>query len=162
MVETKNARPAANGTGDKQADETFTQSTGRGDFPAAGEVLAAVDELRSQQSFTRDQVARLMQLAFDSGRYAGYKEDLAELREVWASRAEQRESYEQRVTGRIADMERCAAHLAVRMHEANGRLPWKYEGGPVDWETGRPLRESASQASQDSGPSHFNRMGMAA
>jgi hypothetical protein len=91
------------------------------------------------RSYTDDQITYLMKLAFDCGRSATYREDLAELGCAWNDNAERRRTYEQRVTQRRAQMEADAA----RSNERLGRPPgYRYDGGPVDWETGSPLRRA--------------------
>lgn len=59
-------------------------------------------------------------------------ERVDELDAVW--RPVKRRSYEEQVAARIAEMQRYAAMAAER----SGRPRRCYEGGPVDWETGRP------------------------
>lgn len=95
-----------------------------------------------------EQLQHAVTLAFEQGR-AYERAELAEMEATWKPLA--RETYEQRVTARIAAMEAAAARLAAELVEKHGRIPWAYTGGPVDWDTGRPLRESASQTSHESG-----------
>jgi hypothetical protein len=99
----------------------------------AGTVLKAAAALqRGQQTFTGEQVAYLMHLAYDAGRTATILDDLAQVHASFAAHS-WRQTYEQWVTAQIAAMEATA-----------DRQPWntwrgQYPGGPVDWETGRPL-----------------------
>lgn len=121
------------------ATHPTTHTTTEGDLmsttPSAGGILAAADALRGpQQTYTREQVAYLLRLAYDSGRTATYLDDLAQWHCTWADRPFLRRTYEQRVADETADM---AARAA--------RQPWntlrgQHPGGPVDWETGRPIR----------------------
>lgn len=63
----------------------------------------------------------------------------AELDATWKPRG--RHGYDQKVAERVALFERCAVQLAKAM----GRPPgWRYTGGPVDWETGRPVARRAA------------------
>lgn len=59
----------------------------------------------------------------------------AELDARW--RTAGRKAYEERVAERIALFEMCAARVADRYGRPAG---YAYRGGPVDWETGRPVR----------------------
>lgn len=98
---------------------------------AAGQVLSAVEALADgRELFSRSQVAQLCAMSYDSGRTAAYREDLAELHSVWEDRAERRQTYEQRVAGRITEMER-----AGEMTRLRAGLPPRepYRGGPVEW-----------------------------
>lgn len=104
----------------------------------AGTVLAAAEALRTRRggTWTDEQVSCLLMLAFSSGQSAQFEADLAELQCVQLDHATARETYEQRVSHRVADMEQHAARLAVAM----GRPGYRYDGGPVDWHTGQPVR----------------------
>ena len=107
--------------------------------PSAGGILAAADALQdpTRQTFTREQVAYLTRLFYDSGRTARYVGDLAELHAGWARHPLQRPTAEQRYQERMAEMAANAAQINAEL----GRPPgYRYDGGPVDWETGRPLR----------------------
>ena len=106
--------------------------------PSAGGILAAADALQGpQHTFSREQVAYLMRLAYDSGRTAQYVGDLAELHADWARHPFQRVTAEQRYQERMAEMAACAAQINAEL----GRPPgYRYDGGPVDWNTGRPLQ----------------------
>ncbi|MEU4570804.1 hypothetical protein [Micromonospora sp. NPDC023956] len=112
--------------------------------PSAGGILAAADALHSpQQTFTRDQVAYLMHLAYDSGRTAHHLEDVARLHCTGIDNAFLRRTHEQRVADEIADM----TARAERLHADMGRPPgYEYRGGPVDWDTGRPVRHLGAVA----------------
>ncbi len=89
------------------------------------------------QLYTDDQVAYLMALAFDAGRWHELEhiaEGHAELEAAW--RPIGRTSHAQRVGERLAEM----AAAAQRSNERMGRRPgWTSPGGPVDWHTGRPV-----------------------
>lgn len=102
----------------------------------AGTTLRAVAALRTHRTFTADQTAYLMALAYDSGRTCAYREDLAEMHSVWEDHADRRRTYEQRVADRMAEMDRSARARAER----EGRPYRIHPGGPVDWETGQPVR----------------------
>lgn len=104
--------------------------------PEPGAALAAVEAVQGvQQTFTRAEVALLMHLAFDSGRTAAYSADLAERHTLWATNA-RRPTYDELVAGRLAEMDHAARARAVR----EGRPYRLHPGGPVDWETGEPIR----------------------
>ncbi|MEU7677923.1 hypothetical protein AB0C42_24285 [Micromonospora taraxaci] len=105
--------------------------------PSAGDILNAADTLQGpQQTFTREQVAELLQLAYDSGRTARYVADVAELHADWARHPQQRPTADERYAERMALFAACAAQVNADL----GRPPgYEYHGGPVDWETGRPL-----------------------
>lgn len=107
--------------------------------PSAGGILAAAAALQdpARQTYTREQVAYLMHLAYDAGRTARYVSDLAELHAGWARHPIQRVTAEERYQQRMAEMAAAAAQTNAEL----GRPPgYRYDGGPVDWETGRPLR----------------------
>src|SRR5918995_1852441 len=100
----------------------------------AGHVLSAADALAGgQETFTREQVAQLVAMAFDSGRTSTWLEDIAETVSVWEDRAEARATYEERVQQRIKEMEHRAEMARLR-----AGLPTKepYLGGPVAWGDG--------------------------
>ncbi|MGN9802041.1 hypothetical protein [Micromonospora sp. L32] len=104
--------------------------------PSAGGILAAASALQGpQQTFTREQVAYLMHLAYESGRTATYLEDVAELHATWARNPIHRPTAEQRYQERMAEMDALGQARAA----AEGRPYRIHPGGPVDWETGRPL-----------------------
>lgn len=82
----------------------------------AGVTLKAVESLanRDQQHFTREQVAYLIALAYDSGVTQGrgdlaehleHAADMAEVADCWRQHAQPRPTREQRVAQRLADME---------------------------------------------------------
>lgn len=109
-------------------------TTTRGDLmssntPSAGVTLAAAEALQdpTRETFTREQVAYLMRLAYDSGRTATYLDDIARIHCTGLDNAFLRRTYEQRVADELADIE---ARFG----------PPRHHGGPVDWETGRPVR----------------------
>ena len=104
--------------------------------PSAGDILAAADTLQGpQQTFTRDEVAYLMHLAYDAGRTATYVEDIAELHATWARNPIHRPTAEQRYRERMAEMDALGQARAA----AEGRPYRPHPGGPVDWHTGRVL-----------------------
>lgn len=134
------SRPAG-GPGGSQKVYVATESS----VPrlSAGVTLRAADALRNgQETFTADQVAYLLHLAYESGRTATYLGDLAELYANWeAHRHEWQRTAEQRRAERRAVYDRYAAE--------SGRPP--YYGGPVDFETGRPLRRPEPYTSPENG-----------
>lgn len=95
-----------------------------------GTTLAATDALRHRRGrqWTDEQVAYLTALAYETGRLRGHADDLAETVATWNEHATPAQTREQRVAARLADMERRAG-------------PAVYRGGPVDWDTGQPVRE---------------------
>jgi hypothetical protein len=93
-----------------------------------GTTLAAVEAMTSRETFTRAQVAYLVHLAYETGRLHGYAGEMAETVECWRE-------YVQPRTTRV---QRQAARDAVMRNPPAGT----YTGGPVDWDTGRPLREA--------------------
>lgn len=98
-----------------------------------GTTLAATEALRTRrgQGWTDEQVAYLIALAYQTGRIHGYAEDLAETLGTWREHAAPaRLTRAQRIQARLAEAERLYG-------------PARYTGGPVDWETGRPLRGAA-------------------
>ncbi|MEH1013061.1 hypothetical protein V6U90_08110 [Micromonospora sp. CPCC 206060] len=100
--------------------------------PTAGGILAATDAMRSdQQTYTREQVAYLMHLAYDSGRTARYVGDLAELHAGWARHPIQRPTAEQRYAERMAEMTAAAGQVNAELGRPAG---YRYDGGPVQWE----------------------------
>lgn len=107
--------------------------------PTAGGILAAADALQdpTRATFTREQVAYLMHLAYDAGRTATYLDDIARLHCTWADNADLlRQTYEQRVADEMAAMDAAGQARAAR----EGRPYRPHPGGPVDWETGQPIR----------------------
>lgn len=112
---------------------------------AAGGNLAAADALRKQQTFTRAQVAYIAHLAYESGRTAAYRDDLAELHGTWARHRAGRRHAEL-VAERVAEYSDAAARLNARL----GRpLGYRYDGGPVGWETAWPARRIPDAMSPD-------------
>ena len=105
---------------------------------SAGVTLRAADALRQgQELYTADQVAYLLHLAYESGRTAAAGEDLAEVVACWAEHPLPTITRAQRVAQRIAEMEAAAR----RWWAEQGREYREYRGGPVEWETGRPIGE---------------------
>lgn len=98
-----------------------------------GTTLAATEALleRRGQPWTDEQVAYLIALAYRTGRIHGYAEDLADTLGGWQEHAPAPQlTREQRKAERLAAYERDAG-------------PPRFAGGPVDWETGEPLRGAA-------------------
>ncbi|ATO14668.1 hypothetical protein CO540_13215 [Micromonospora sp. WMMA2032] len=83
-------------------------------------------------TYTADEVHALLYAAYIRGRYDA---DINELRGTWAEHDEPRATREQRVAQRLAEMDDAARVRAAR----EGRPYRLYTGGPVDWETGRPI-----------------------
>lgn len=109
----------------------------------AGVTLRVVDALHGpQQTFTRDQVAYLISLAYQAGRRHAAADDLAEMVGCWQEYAEAPRTREQRVADRMAEMDRLARIRAAR----EGRPYRIHPGGPVDWDTGRPVRRLEAAA----------------
>lgn len=104
----------------------------------AGVTLAAADALNSgQQTYTRAQVAYLMRIAYDAGRTARQREDLAELHTVWDDKAWRRKTHEQIIAERLHDYAQAGERINTRLGRPAG---YTHPGGPVDWNTGRPIR----------------------
>lgn len=92
-----------------------------------GTTLAAVEAMHRQDTFTRDQVAYLIAVAYEVGRRHTLAEDLAETVACWDEHATPAQTREQRIAARMANYEQISG-------------PGRYHGGAVDWETGLPLR----------------------
>ncbi|MEO3929263.1 hypothetical protein ABGB07_36240 [Micromonosporaceae bacterium B7E4] len=86
-----------------------------------------------RDSYSATEVHALLYDAYTRGRYDA---DLNELRGTWTEMAEPRAGREQRVQARLDDMDRAARAAAARA----GRPYVVYRGGPVDFETGQPVR----------------------
>lgn len=96
-----------------------------------GTILAATEAMRTRDTFTRDQVAYLIALAYDTGRIHGYADDLAETVGCWQNYAPPpRLTRKQRIAERLAEYERTAG-------------PAAYRGGPVNWDASTALRDAA-------------------
>jgi hypothetical protein len=97
-----------------------------------GTTLAATDALKHRrgQTWTDEQVAYLIALAYQTGRLHGFADDLAETVETWREHVS---------PARITRAQRKAAREAQMRNPPAGT----YMGGPVDWETGKPLRGAA-------------------
>lgn len=108
----------------------------------AGVTLKAARAVAEQEIFTAGQVAYLLHLAYESGRVSAAGEDMAEVVACWLEHANPVQIRTDRVAARIAEMEQSARDRAER----EGRIYRPYRGGPVDWETGRPVREMAVAA----------------
>lgn len=133
MTTTQNARPAANGTGGEQVRQTahsVPPPAVTGWCPPGGCAVRVAE-----------QIERAAVTAHALGR-AYERAELAELAvTTWAPIA--RRTHEQRVAERIAEMEAAAQRVATDLLDRYGRVPWTYTGGPVDWDTGRPLGVAA-------------------
>jgi hypothetical protein len=109
----------------------------------AGPVLSAAEALTGEQeTFTRAQVAHLISLAFESGiRFrATYAE--GELLASWAAHHAAPPTRQERIAAELAAVDRAARLRAER----EGRPYRIYRGGPVDWETGAPVRRLGAVA----------------
>lgn len=95
--------------------------------PDPGTTLAATEAMRTQDTFTRDQVAYLIAVAYQVGRQHTLTQDLAETIACWDEHATPPQTREQRIAARMAHYERTSG-------------PARYHGGPVDWNTGQPVR----------------------
>jgi hypothetical protein len=93
-----------------------------------GTTLAATTALqhRRGQTWTDEQVAYLIALAYQTGRLHGYADDLAETVETWRDHIQ-------------PDRPTRAQRQAQRDAEMRNPPPGTYMGGPVDWETSQPL-----------------------
>ncbi|WFE45325.1 hypothetical protein [Verrucosispora sp. WMMD1129] len=111
--------------------------------PSAGGILAASAALQGpQQTFTREQVAYLMHLAYDAGRTATVLDDVARAHCTALDADTLRRTFEQRVADELAAMDQAARARAKRE-----RRPYRiYPGGAVDWETGEPVRHLKAAA----------------
>lgn len=117
-----------------------------------GGVLRASEALQSdRETFDRDEVAYLMQLAYTSGSSEREVADIAEVRATWERNAVRPLTPEERYTERMDEMAKAAAEAA----EAAGRPYNEHPGGPVDWHTGEPVDEATAilSAAPDDGDS---------
>lgn len=80
-----------------------------------------------------EQLQHAVALAFEQGRRYE-RAELAQLDTTWPPLA--RRTWEQGVAQRMAEMDSAARARAAR----EGRPYRPHPGGPVDWETGQPLR----------------------
>ncbi|MDG9673026.1 hypothetical protein [Micromonospora sp. DH14] len=160
MITTQNGHPGmAPEVAGKQVGETNRSVPPAGDTPRP---LAGWCPPGGCTTRSAAELEHAVTLAFEAGR-AYERAELAEQHELWwktrpakaLGYGRDHSTYERQVAGRIAVMEAAAARFAVDLAEKHGRMPWAYNGGPVDWHTGRPLRESTSQTSHESGPSHL-------
>lgn len=114
--------------------------------PNAGVTLAAAEQIRRRytgtgwpgapvRTYTDAQAAYVAHLAHESGRTSAYLDGLAELHAGWA-RSRWRRRYAELVADRLAADDAAAAGINARLGRPAG---YRYDGGPVDWETGRPL-----------------------
>ena len=85
------------------------------------------------RTYSEDQVRAIAYAYYTAGRYSA---DVAELHAIWGAYNEPRATWEQRVARRIKEMETWARRRAERA----GRTYREYHGGPIDWETGEPVR----------------------
>jgi len=109
--------------------------------PDPGTTLNAADALRSgQQSFTREQVAYLLHLAYRTGLHQNRSAGTAELVATWAAKHQRPPTRAERIAVEVAAM---AAETA-RIHKQRGwPVDYEYTGGPVDWDTGLALRPAS-------------------
>lgn len=109
----------------------------------AGTVLRAIDALNGGQgTFTRSQVAYLLHLAFESGiRYQGTFAE-GEMLAGWTAHHDTPPSRKERIAAELATVD----HRARIRAERQGRPYRIHPGGPVDWETGRPIRRLETAA----------------
>ncbi|MDG4770677.1 hypothetical protein [Solwaraspora sp. WMMD792] len=105
----------------------------------AGTVLRAAEALGERETFTREQVAHLLALAYQSGRADRHAAEVAELRASWTERPVPRPTREQRIR---AEVDAMAAYAAAQETTWRGQYP----GGPVDYETGRITRPAGAAA----------------
>jgi hypothetical protein len=134
---TKSARPTvtSGGAGIKSVGET-NASVAR--LESAGVVLRAAEALADPQAlWTTDQVVYLVALAFESGLRGRLEADLAELHTQWMTNSQRAQTGQERKAALLAYYEACAEKIAAQMGRPAG---YAYGGGPVDWETGRPVR----------------------
>jgi hypothetical protein len=85
------------------------------------------------QTYSANEVHALLFAAYERGRY---DRDVNELHGTWLEMAEPCATREQRMQARLAEMDRAAQVAAARA----GRPYRIYSGGPVDFETGEPVR----------------------
>lgn len=76
-------------------------------------------------------------LGYQTGRRVERSLMIAAADDLAASTPLPRGDREERIAERIALFEACAAELARRMGRPAG---YRYDGGPVEWETGQPGR----------------------
>lgn len=81
--------------------------------PEAGDILAAVDAIQSRATFNRGQVVHLVALAYEMGQRHGHAEDVAETVGCWAEHAEPRQTREERVALRMAEMTLAVPELTL-------------------------------------------------
>lgn len=109
-----------------------------------GATLSAIEALAHPQDlWTSEQVAYVIALAFESGHASGYATADAELVEalIGALGGPEAKTRKQAVDWHHKAIE--ARELRRRADdEARLPRPGDYLGGPVDWETGRPVREA--------------------
>ena len=102
--------------------------------PNPGTTLAAAEAISSgQQSFTRDQVAYLIHIAFLSGIEHARAFGTAVLIAGWEIHQQPHRTRDMLIAERLAEYE----------HHAG---PVTYHGGPVDWGTGKPTRNHLKAA----------------
>lgn len=99
--------------------------------PDPGTTLAAVEAMRTQHTFTREQLAYLIAVAYEIGRRQTLAEDLAETIACWEQHDTPAQTRDARKAARLAAYDRAAG-------------PVRYHGGPVDWETGVPVKTGAA------------------
>lgn len=130
-----NALDAAQDTPHEQLDQAAAHAWLRMRLGSAPDWLDALDA--GTRRYTEPQVKYLCAEAYVLGRYH-LDEDLAEVQHCWGLH-DPRLTYEKRLANRLAEMAESGTKLAMQLLVQHGRAPWPYRGGPVDWETGRPL-----------------------
>jgi len=106
-----------------------------------GGVLRAAEALQSdRESFDRNEVAYLLQLAYTSGSTDREVADVAELHATWERHGVRPLTPEERYAARMDEMAKAAAAAA----EAAERPYNEHPGGPVDWHTGEPVDEATA------------------
>lgn len=109
----------------------------------AGTVLRAGEALLGEQeTFTREQVAYLVSLAFESGIRFASTHAQGEMLSSWAQHHAAPPTRAERIAAELAAADRGARLRAER----EGRPYRIYRGGPVEWETGAPVRQLGAVA----------------
>jgi hypothetical protein len=85
-----------------------------------------------RDSYTADQVAYLMALAYASGRQASFDDELADLYRGWYARRGWRRTARERMAERMAEMQDAQAAIDARLGRPAG---YCYRGGPVEWDS---------------------------
>ncbi|BEL09192.1 hypothetical protein Q0Z83_073830 [Actinoplanes sichuanensis] len=109
----------------------------------AGTVLRAGEALLGdQEEFTREQVAYLVALAFESGIRFASTYAQGEMLASWAAHHVAPPTRQERIAAELAAVDRAARTRAER----EGRPYRLYRGGAVDWETGASIRRLGAVA----------------